>query len=458
MRSRAASRAGALLVFLWSLCLGACGTQAPQAPQTQALPTEQLTWIVDPFSGYPLEADEARKAFFRTAYDELRRGGPPASAASKALGLLQDDPGYHPATVLLAQALYLQDRPAEAARQLAPVVATLPDYVPAALLHARALEETGDVAAAYRAYLDLADIQPVAAQRAMRLADPALDVMHSRFDDAMNRGRVDEAETVLDTLRSWAAEAPRTLESMRRFQVVTGDEEGELETLRQLLVIDPTPERRLRAGVLELEVGDLRSGLDALEAMDPTQLVEPADRDQLAQAIDRGRFLRRLDLLPTQVRDIAELGELTRADLASLVYWLFPSVRFAPLENPPIAADILDHPYRQEILKVAAQDVMEVDETVHRFFPERPALRSEVLAAILDLLLDGEPRPACLADASEVKRSATWICDRAARCRLLDEAAECLPSAGISGQEALGLFQKGLAQLGAPSSETGTTQ
>ena len=136
-----------------------------------------------------------------------------------------------------------------------------------------------------------------------------------------------------------------------------------------------------------MEVGDLRGGLDSLESLDPATLVEPADRERLAQAIDLGRFLRRMDLMPAQVRDLSEEPELKRAQLASLVYWLFPSVRFAPLDNPPIAADILDHPYRQEILKVAGQGVMEVDETVHRFYPERAATRSETLAALLDLLL-----------------------------------------------------------------------
>lgn len=386
----------------------------------------------------------------RSAYNELRSGGPPATVASRALGLLDEDPGYRPATVLLAQALFLQGRPRQAAESLTPVVEQLPDYVAAALLHARALEETGDVAAAYRAYLDLADIQPAAARQAMLLNEPALDVLHAQFDDAMARSRVEDAEEYLGTLLLWAPDAPRTLESQRRLLVTTGDAEGELETLRRLVELDPTPERRLRAGILEIEVGDLRSGLEALEALDPESLVEPADREQLANAMDRGRFLRRLDLLPSQVRDIAELAELTRADLASLVYWLFPSVRFAPLDNPPIAADILDHPYRQEILKVAGQEVMEVDQTVHRFYPERAATRSETLAALLDLLLDGEPRPACLGDASEIQRSSTWVCDRATRCRLIDEAAACLPSAALSGQEALDFFQRGLAQLGAP--------
>lgn len=388
----------------------------------------------------------------RSAYDELRRGGPAASVASRALSLLNEDPGYQPATVLLAQAYFVQGRARAAAAELAPVVEQLPDYVPAALLHARSLEETGDVVAAYRAYLDLADIQSVAARKAFDLVDPALDVLHARFDVAMSRAHLDEADELLANLLLWAPESARTLESQRRFQVTTSDVEGELETLRLLLELDSTPERRLRAGILELDVGDLRSGLEALEALEPDLLVEPADRERLARAKDRGRFLRRLDLLPAQVRSIADEPELKRAELASLVYWLFPSVRFAPLDNPPIAADILDHPYRQEILKVAGQNVMDVDETVHRFYPDRAATRSETLAALLDLLLVGEPRPACLADADEVKNSPAWLCDRAVRCRLIDEVAGCLPAAALSGQEALDFFQRGLAQLGSPPS------
>ena len=364
---------------------------------------------------------------------------------------MDEDAAYQPAIVLLAQTLYLQGRSRAAAEELAPVVEQLPDYVPAALLHARALEETGDVVASYRAYQDLADIQPVAAQKSFALLEPALDVLHTRFDDAMSRAHLDEAETLLANLVLWAPETARTLESQRRFQVTTSDVEGELATLRRLLELEPTPERHLRAGILELEAGNLRSGLESLETLDSASLVEPADRERLAEAIDRGRFLRRLDLLPAQVRSISEEPELKRSELASLVYWLFPSVRFAPLDDPPIAADILDHPHRQEILKVAGQGVMEVDEAVHRFYPDRAATRSETFSALLRLLLGGEPKPACLGDTEDVKDSAAWICDRAARCRLIDEAASCLPSAALSGTETLDYFQRGLAQLGAPA-------
>ena len=393
----------------------------------------------------------------RSAHDELRRGAPPAAVASRALSLLAEDSTYQPAIVLLAQTFYLQERYRAAADELAPVVEQLPDYVPAAMLYARSLEQTGDVVAAYRAFLDLADIQPVAAQKAFALMEPALDVLQTRFDQAMSRAHLDEAEALLANLVLWAPDSARTLESQRRFQVTTSDVEGELETLRRLLELEPTPERRLRAGILELDVGELRTGLDALEALEPETLVEATDRERLAQAIDRGRFLRRLDLLPSQVRGLSEEVELERAQLASLVYWLFPSVRFAPLDNPPIAADILDHPYRQEILKVAGQGVMEVDETVHRFYPDRPVTRSETLSALLGLLLAGEPRPACLADAAEVKDSSAWICDRAVRCRLIDEVAGCLPAAALSGQEALGFFQRGLAQLGGARAGKETT-
>lgn len=444
-----------LLSLVFAVSFAGCGTAPVEVrPQVRTLPVEDLTWVVDPLSGYPLQADEARKAIVRSAYTALRQGAEPEEIAAQAQELLDEDPEYHPARVLWAQARYVGGRAREAAERLAPLVEQMPDYVAAALLHARALEELGDVAAAYAAYSDLSDIQPVAARRADRLRQPALDVMHSRFDDAMIRGRLEEAEEILATIADWDAESPRTYEARRMYQVATGDAEGELETLRSLIEWQPTPERRLRAGILELEVGDLRAGIEGLEALDPESLVEPSDRDLLTESIERGQFLRRLDLLPPRVREKADLAELTRADLASLVYWLFPALRFAPVENPPIAADILDHPDRQEILKVAGLEVMEVDQTVHRFYPERPITRSEAIAALLRLLMDGEPLPACLADDPRVQSSQAWICNRAVRCRLIGDVADCLPAAPISGPEALAFFRHALAQLGAEPATT----
>ncbi len=83
---------------------------------------------------------------------------------------------------------------------------------------------------------------------------------------------------------------------------------------------------------------------------------------------------------------IARKSELTRADLASLLFWLLPPVQHSPAVDPPIASDILNHPAQQEILRVTDLELMEVDETLHRFNPDATSSRRATLAALLAVL------------------------------------------------------------------------
>lgn len=459
--------------------LAACGSGAPAPPlaRTDAIDVE---FVVDPLGGYPLVSSPDRRLAVREGYAELRRGAAPETVAASARALLEEDPGYHPASVLLAQSEYVAKEFLTAAERLRPIVDELPDYVAAALLRARALERAGKVVEAYAAYRDLADIQVPAAERAAALEERVIEIVHRRLRDDLRRGRVEDAQETLARLESWKPDAEATLEARLAVMRAAEDREGQLEVLRRLVSLSPagpvpaTPfpdaaspggtgapehlhERALDLAELEIEIGDLRRGLQVLDVLEPERLDFGA-RDRFLSLRDRARFLRRLDLLPPEVTARAEKAELDRADLASLFYWLLPGVRYAPLDDPPIAGDIVDQPERTEILHVLDEGLMEVDESVHRFDPERPATRLEAFRGILAHLATMEPAPACLEGTGGAARdmqvrSRPWICASAARCGLIDDPASCLPSAPVAGAEALEIIRRGLDQLGGAESE-----
>ena len=237
----------------------------------------------------------------------------------------------------------------------------------------------------------------------------------------------------------------------RRLYFETGRREQELETIR-LLVADGLPlaedgptlqELELRLGDLELEVGDVRAGMELFERLAAENPDDPVPADR----VEKARFLWRLELLPPKVQEIARAQELDRADLATLLYWLFPTVRFSEADDPPIATDILDHDQREEILRVLDLGLMDVDETVHRFHPDQGATRQVLLAALLGLLQSAEPPAPCVAGEPTLpvqSRSRRWICETATRCGLMTDAVECLPAAVLSGVEAVDLVRRGL--------------
>ena len=161
--------------------------------------------------------------------------------------------------------------------------------------------------------------------------------------------------------------------------------------------------------------------------------------------------MRRLELLPPFVRQLANAGELDRADFATLLYWLVPGVRYAEVSDPPIATDILDHPRREEIVRVMNLGLVRVDETLHRFSPGDRMTRQGALGALLGLLSLSDREFSCLkpAEAAAIAESGSreLICGKAAQCRLIPETGDCLPRAAISGPEALDLFRRALDLL-----------
>lgn len=463
-RARRVLASAPLAVFLGAglALLSAC-TKAPtitEPPEPESrVPAAERPFLLDPASGYPLAADPAALDRIATAFASLATGADLAAVRAEAEAVLLADPELLPAIVLAAQVDFLQFQDRRVVDALRPVVDTISgtgsgtgsdagsEYVAASLLLARSLERSGAEVLAYGRYRALADQSAIAAERADELHERAHQVVQSRFDEALRRGRAEMAREELDRLRAWSPDTFETLDAERRLWHATGDEPEELVVVRRLIELDPSFELRHRQAELELSTGEVRTGLDLYSRL----IDEMPDDPSLEDGLARAKFLYKLLLLPPRVQELARAAELDRADLATMLYWLFPSVRYSEVDAPPIAQDILDEPGRDEILRVLDLDLMGVDRALHRFRPLEPATRQVALAALLSLMLDVERPPACLSGEPRLPaadRSRQWVCWKASQCGLIAGESDCLPAARLAGAESVDLVRRALGPMG----------
>jgi hypothetical protein len=266
------------------------------------------------------------------------------------------------------------------------------------------------------------------------------------LNDALARGRTQEAEVHLSFLARWAPDEPATWEATRAVASAVNDSRRELAAVRRLAARPgASPELRERLGTLEVEAGEAAAGVRIYQEL---ARANPADA-RLAERLSWATYRFRLQLLPAPVRDLASRAQLTRSDLAVLLYWLAPEVRYGRGGTVRIATDILESQNREQIARVLNLGLMDVDETLHKFNPDRSASQGEALAAVLRLLA-GRGSVACLQGLSARNVSREAACALAAGCGLVGERAACLPGGPISGSEAADLIQRALGLGGDP--------
>ncbi len=409
-------------------------------------------YLLSPMAGYPLTVDDEVASEADVLYQRLRDGEELDELEAQGRDLLTAAPGFHPAAVLLAQVDYLRREDRRALARLQPVADELPAYLAGQILRARLAERLDDVVTAFEAFERVSAASSLARERAGELRQPAREAVTGRLDEALGRGQIEVAETHLAWLERWIDDPPTYLAAAWRIRAAAGDLEGELEVVCRLAELEPSRAHQERCATLEIEVGDVRAGLEVLGRLAERYPDDAAIDEQL----ERAKFRWRLELLPPMVRELGRKVELERADLATLLYWLVPQVRYSRVIDPPIATDILDHPQRDEILRVANLGLMRVDETLHRFDPGEPATRRMAFTALLRLLDRADQEFACLGGAEvRLAASSSWVCEKAAHCRLIPEAADCLPRAPISGGESLDFFRHSLDLLGSGHSGSG---
>lgn len=438
-----------LLAGLW---LGACasGRTAPvRKPQPvrepdRALPEDLRAYLLDPLEGYAQALDPARADQIRGAHRALVEASDVAAARTAAAELLEVDSGLAPAHVLAAQADLADGHFREIVARLVPIGDRAPGYLASQLLLGRAAEKDGDIPLAYAAFRAIATRSPLALQRLGELHPRAVEILSNRLREGLRTSNLDEAQKNLALLQSWAPSEVVTLEGARSVAQARGDQAAELAAVQALAARRPEDRQLLvRRVELELAVGDPSKGLQIAQDLAAEHPGDP----EAARLLESARYRWRLSMLPKAVQDVAAKTDLDRADLAVLLYWLVPNVRYARPSAGRIATDVLDHPHQEEIVRVVNLGLMDVDPTLHRFSPSAPLRRGAALRVLVRTLSTFGQGLTCLDGQSQGTQSA--VCTGAAACGLLLEGEECLPGEPLPGTEAVELIRRTLKLLGA---------
>jgi tetratricopeptide (TPR) repeat protein len=164
--------------------------------------------------------------------------------------------------------------------------------------------------------------------------------------------------------------------------------------------------------------------------------------DRLVRRTKDPRYERRLEEIkqewssanmPAHFRTALESAALTRSELATLLYWTVPSIRFAQnLGVPPIAVDIDNVAGREEMIRAIALGLYDVDPVTRRVGPSRQVTAGRLSALLARVLMRGA---ACARGVPQDKVLGT--------CGVTDPLATYPPDATVTGRDA----QRALEQL-----------
>lgn len=444
-RSSADRRAlGLRCVFLIAaiLPLWGCATTSTGPATVRLGPSADLPFLIDPTIGFTpaLTADQRRLA--SEGLQAVRRGD--TVAARRAVEALR--PGAADLAMVLASEAALAERDLDAAEAgLKPIVEAMPGYSAARVVLGRAYELRGDLVSAYAEYEASQGQVPIAERQVESLRPRVIEVLGLRIESAVQSGRLQVAEKALKQLQSWAPDDEKTLQAEESVAQASHDPSQELDALRGLTRLHPEDEELLqRQARLELRWGDPTVGFQIFQDLAARHPGDQSLADELAGA----RYYWRLSMLPARVQELRKLPGLTRAEFAGLIYWLIPSVR-SQTGTGRIASDILDSPWRTEIIRVVNLGLMDIDTSQHRFDPDRAVKQKEALIGFLRVLGHLDPPPACLGGARfEGVVDSGSICTASQACRLLPADSSCLPDAPVSGQEVVEYAHQALKLFG----------
>ncbi|MCH9648048.1 MAG: hypothetical protein K0U98_07400 [Deltaproteobacteria bacterium] len=398
--------------------------------------------------GYSLSAEPERAGQLRSAYRRLMDGEPPTEIRQVAETLLLEEEGFHPAQLLIGQSWVVEGRYRKGIDALLPLVEEVPDYEPARLSLGRAAELGDAPLVAFEAFSSVADTYEAAAGRVEELRPRALEILHFRFQDAIDRGRLEVAANNVGRLQQWASDEWETLAAIHLLSQRQEDPSAELAVLQRMVAQRPEETSLLhRQAQLEVEIGDPSRGVALLRSL---AAANPQD-SVYTDSLERAEFSWRLSMLPQNVKDLVALQDLGRGQYASMLYWLVPGIRHGRGQSGRIATDILDHPDREAIARVLSLGFLDVDERLHRFQPDREISRLEVLEALLRFLGSQNRGISCLGKGRITGQISTEsVCRKAASCALLPGTGDCLPQASLSGGEALEFIRLSLRLLTQP--------
>ncbi|HEX8619885.1 MAG TPA: tetratricopeptide repeat protein [Thermoanaerobaculia bacterium] len=338
-------------------------------------------FLVDPRLGYEGTIAPELASRFETAW-RWTQAGDEAEAERRLSEILARNPDFVPAT-LAGAALHLRGGRNDQARVIVNEMLRLfPRWTAARVYEAELAYREKDTRVAhdlYRALSSDPNAPPFVAERA------------------------DELRTVLFNETYAAAQTASDAEAVRLLREALAVNAGATEA-RILLAQKLVAQKQFDAARTELDPL-LNTAADRVEVQEMLAEIEVGRGryqeaivryDRLAKRTNSERYARRLEEIkvewsaanmPAHYRTALASAAINRAELATLLYWTVPSVRFAQnLATPPIAIDIQNVAGREEIIRAIALGLFEVDPVTRRVSPYRQVTSSRLAAHLARVL------------------------------------------------------------------------
>lgn len=368
-------------LFVFALALMAASCTTPDRPAPAVIPEGTDRFLVDPRLGWSGTAAPQVAQRFDTAW-RWTMAGDEAEAQRRLAEIQQKNPEYAPATLATAALDIRAGRIDTARATIAEALARDPNWTAARLYEAEIAYREKQSRVAYDLY------------RAI-----ATDANAPAFVTE----RIEELRGAIFNELLAAAQAASDAEATRLLREALAIDAGALEA-RILLAQKLLAQKQYDAARTELEPL-LNTAPDRAEVQEMLAEIEVGRGryqeaivryDRLARRTSDPRYARRLEEIkvewsaanmPAHYRTALDSTSITRAELATLLYWTVPSVRFAQnLSSPPIAIDIENVAGREEIIRAIALGLYEVDPVTRRVTPYRQVTSSRFTAHLTRVL------------------------------------------------------------------------
>lgn len=407
----------------------AAGCSTPATPPPQVVPGAEQSFTIDPRTGWTGTPAPTVERRFEEAWRFAVRSQPD-EARKRLSDLRLKNPEYTPAALAEAVLELTAGNVEVASSIIDQIVAREPDYTAARVYEAEIATNRGDSRRALAIYRDIVKLPsaPAFAQERVTSLEASL------FNEAYTA-----AQTATD------AEAIRLLNEALAINPSAND--ARVQLVQRLVARKSWDDaRRALDPLLDSSEVDRPEVQEALAEIDAGRgrFQEAIVRyDRLARRTKEERYTRRLGEikeqwnaanLPAHVRRALDSEAITRADLATLIYWNVSAVRFAQnVGAPAIAIDIGDLAGRDEIIRAIAIGLYEVDPITRRVSPHRVVTTQNFERQIARLLsLRGAPCARGVAEADKIL----------AACSIPDVTAGTTADAPISGRAAVRVLER----------------
>jgi hypothetical protein len=395
-------------------------------PPPAVTPQGEDRYLVDPRLGYGAAPDPQTDRKFETAW-RFAIAGDETEARRLLNEIRMKNPAYAPASLASAA---LDIRAGRFNDALA--IVTKFDTTAARVYEAEIAVRENETRRAYDLYRAIAaqpGPPPTAAERVAQLENTLYEQLWASAQNAQDPQAIALLREAL-TFKPTAVE-PRILLARKLLGQRNFDEaRRELDPLLSGSEVDRAEVQELLA---EIDIGRGRYQ-EAIVRYD--RLARRTKDPRYEQRLDEIKTEWSMANMPAHYRQALESPAITRADLAVLLYWTVPSIRFARnLGSPPIAVDIEDVAGRDEMIRAIAIGLFDVDPVTRRVGPFRTVTAERLsrhLARVLQLR-----GAACARGTANVLGA----------CGVTDPFATLPADAPVTGRDAQKLLEQVAKQL-----------